>query len=127
MKFPSGTPSHGPTVWASPKLGSSSDENSRAIAALDISSGRKKIVLRTARDLWGPAHQTPSGRQIAVCTSQVTTASRNDIFSDGPIWGSLNSSDQLCRPTQRGVPRPFHEQKLRTTKRAMGTTAKRVK
>jgi hypothetical protein len=89
---------NGPNSAASPKYGSSSRFHINATAALDNSSGRKKIDDRIARLRCGPAAHTPSSSAMGVCVAQPSAVSRSVVFVASRIRSSLNSRTQLSNP-----------------------------
>src|SRR5689334_20959782 len=98
-----------------------------AIAAVDISSGRKKIDDSTARLRCRPAAHTPRSRASGVCTAQHSTVSTALIRSESHTEESDSNRLQLSRPLKVGVPRPFQEVKDSTATSTSGSPANRAK
>ena len=89
--------------------------NAIAIAAADISSGRKYRIANRFRYRWCPAVNTPSSTQIGVWINQLITITLMLSQIEAHVCDSVSTVVQLSIPAKVGVVRPSQLVKLRIT------------
>ncbi len=87
-----------PILAGTPKFGSSSCRHITAVAAVENSSGRKKIADSTARLRWNPADQTPSRTLTGAWISVLPTSRAAVIQVDCHTVPSRKNLLQFAAP-----------------------------